>query len=118
MDPPTDGQVVQRYGDFPGSSSGTTSVRPVRISKKAQALPTAARRKDLHKPASRTYKTEVYAVLPSLKQDILAWAGVSGREQQSMVDALAQKCNDQFPRYWTQAQDVFSKDCGRGPLMG
>ena len=53
-DPPTDGQVVQRYGRFPGSSSGTTSVRPVLISKKAQALPTAARRKALHKSASRT----------------------------------------------------------------
>ena len=115
-DPPTDKQVVQRYGRFPGSSSGTTSVRPVRISKKAQALPTAARRKALHKSASRTYKTEAYAVLPSLKQEILAWAGVSGREQQSMVDAFAQKCNAQFPRYWTQAQDAFSKDWGRDHL--
>ena len=26
--PPTEGQVVQRYGRFPRSSSGTTSVRP------------------------------------------------------------------------------------------
>ena len=115
-DLPTDKQVVKRYGGFPGSSSGTISVRPVRISKKAQALPTAARRKALHKSASRTYKTEAYAVLPSLKQAILAWAGVSGRVQQSRVDAFAQKCNAQFPRYWTQAQDAFSKDLGRDHL--
>ena len=52
-----------------------------------------------HKLASRIYKTEAYAVLPSLKREILAWAGVSEREQQSMVDAFAQKCNAQFRRY-------------------
>ena len=33
-----------------------------------------------------------------------------------MVDAFAQKCNAQFPRYWTQAQDAFSKDWGRDHL--
>ena len=98
-DPPTEGQVVQWYGRFPGSSSGTSSVRPVRISKKAQALPSAARRKALHISAGRTYKTEAYTVLPSLKQDILAWAGVSRKEQHSMVDAFAKTCNAQVPRY-------------------
>ena len=33
-----------------------------------------------------------------------------------MVDAFAQKCNAQFPRYWTQAEDAFSKDWGRDHL--
>ena len=33
-----------------------------------------------------------------------------------MVDAFAPKCNAQFPRYWTQAQDAFSKDWGRDHL--
>ena len=115
-EPPTDSQVVQRYGCFPGSSSGTTSVRPVCISKMAQALPTAARRKALHKSASCTYKTEAYAVLPSLKREILVWAGVSERQQQSMVDAFAQTCNAQFPRYWTQSKNAFSKDWCRENL--
>ena len=109
----TNSQVVQRYGRFPGSSSGTTSVGPVRISQKAQALPIAARRKALHKSASHTYQTEGYAVLPSLKREVLAWAGVSERRRQSMVDALARRCNAQFPRYWTQSQNAFSKDSGR-----
>ena len=30
-----------------------------------------------------------------------------------MVDAFPQGCNAQFPRYWTQAQNAFSKDWGR-----
>ena len=113
---PKDSQVIQRYGRFPWSSSGTTSVRPVRISKKAQALPTAARGKTLHKSASGTYKTDAYAVLPSPKRETLTWAGVSEREQQSMVDAFAQKCNARFPREWTQYQNAFSKDWGRDYL--
>ena len=33
-----------------------------------------------------------------------------------MVDAFAQKCNAQFPRYWSQAQDAFSEEWGREHL--
>ena len=55
-------------------------------------------------------------MLPCLKHQILARAGVSEREQQSMVDGFAQKYNAQFPRYWTQSQDAFSKDWGRDYL--
>ena len=40
---------------------------------------------------------KLLGVLPSLKQEILAWAGVSEKKQQSMVDAFAQKYNAQFP---------------------
>ena len=85
-------------------------MRPVRISKKAQALPTAARSKALHKSASHTYKTKAYAVPPSLRREILAWAGVSERKQQSIVDVFAQTCNAQFLSYWTQSQNAFYKD--------
>ena len=99
-------------------------MRPVRISKKAQALPTAARSKALHKSASHTYKTKAYAVPPSLRRKILAWAGVSEREEQSIVDVFAQTCNAQFLSYWTQSQNAFYKDLGwdyrwiNAPLSG
>ena len=55
-------------------------------------------------------------MLPSLNRQFWAEAGVSERDQQSKVDAFAQKCNGQFSRYWTQSQKAFSKDWGRAYL--
>ena len=65
----------------------------------------------LHKPdgkeTGRLWKTESYAVINPVRDQILQWAGFT-----PTIDAFAERCNARFPRYWDKSMDAFRQDWG------